>query len=1071
MKNGRSNIRGMLLGASCFSALLSSSPSWSNAPDGAPRPGENTTIVDASKGQASGSMAGDVNGIAQIVIFNQPGAGTANLCTGTLINPRTVLFAAHCVNSQAASAYGSGGSPVAVSFGPNNLGAVAQWLGLGSGGKQKASGNGLYGVEQVWFDPRSLRPESNGFMVADLALATLDAPAFDVPTWALLFSPLDGPTHATVTGYGVPAGAASPVAGSGAEQSAVDWRRRSAENMISLLGSFADRDKALFGLTSAVTNNLYMLSLTDPNSSYNPSAGKFDFGIFGDKALPGEGGAVPGDSGSPLIVDKKYSRPVVAGVLSGVARFFPEQQLKDFGTVSFYQPLHLYWDAIVANNSYVYAANVAGHGDWEDPAHWVKLLDPNYFVDVGGKLVNALPGAPAQGISPGGAKFGQICFLASCTTLKGEAAASSAVAPSGPAPLGSLPDNVKARPGDGIKARYYDVTLSAPGTTRLSSAVTIDKMAVDGPTKLDIRPGGALRVLGEFNQLRGWTHVDGTLASGRDMLFASGLVSGSGTVQAPFVTVVGASVAPGGVNRAGTLNVSGNLILSSGSSLLIDAARGSADRLVVDGILSLSGGKSDGAAIIFSPLAGRPVPRHGESQLIASATGGVQGAFGTVLHGFQGVLRPELRYSGNEVTAHFRASSLAQFLKERGATELAFAGALDALRGGSYERLAQLYGTVDLMDAEALGRTLRGIAPTAVANEALYLERAQSRVMLDAITGRLSSIASGEAAGRLAVLGEPEALMGWAGSQQPEHIFSASLGSSAKLQEGRSTSTLPAHLSGFVSAGVSRQEARLRGDRGHDAGQRAWHFGMGLETAVSPDLTIGTAMGYSDGYARASSGEARARSKMSQLAVYGSYRFAGAGYLAGVASVERNRGGTARQAAVGEFTSSLQGVTQSRRYNALVETGVNFDVGGGLKFSPHAQLSYQSYRLNGFREAGAEIAMVAGDLKLEQIDAKLGGKLAGTAALGGGWTVAPQLQLDWVRRLSGSKNQLQVRFANAAEVPIVLPLAAEEGSWAEIGGRVGVARGKLEFSAGGTFGIDRSGARDDRAVADLVLRF
>ena len=40
------------------------------------------------------------------------GNGTVGLCTGSLINPRTVIFAAHCVNSRAATAYGttSGGS-------------------------------------------------------------------------------------------------------------------------------------------------------------------------------------------------------------------------------------------------------------------------------------------------------------------------------------------------------------------------------------------------------------------------------------------------------------------------------------------------------------------------------------------------------------------------------------------------------------------------------------------------------------------------------------------------------------------------------------------------------------------------------------------------------------------------------------------------------------------------------------------------------------------------------------------------------------------------------------------------
>lgn len=61
----------------------------------------------------------NITGIGQMLINN--GNGTIGLCTGTLINPRTVLFAAHCVNSRAATAYGagSGGTPIAFGFETN----------------------------------------------------------------------------------------------------------------------------------------------------------------------------------------------------------------------------------------------------------------------------------------------------------------------------------------------------------------------------------------------------------------------------------------------------------------------------------------------------------------------------------------------------------------------------------------------------------------------------------------------------------------------------------------------------------------------------------------------------------------------------------------------------------------------------------------------------------------------------------------------------------------------------------------------------------------------------------------
>ena len=41
----------------------------------------------------------NITGIGQI--FTDAGGGSIGLCTGTLINARTVIFAAHCVNSRA----------------------------------------------------------------------------------------------------------------------------------------------------------------------------------------------------------------------------------------------------------------------------------------------------------------------------------------------------------------------------------------------------------------------------------------------------------------------------------------------------------------------------------------------------------------------------------------------------------------------------------------------------------------------------------------------------------------------------------------------------------------------------------------------------------------------------------------------------------------------------------------------------------------------------------------------------------------------------------------------------------
>ena len=47
----------------------------------------------------------DINGVGQMVA--DIGGGFIGLCTGSLINPRTVIFAAHCVNDEPATDYGA----------------------------------------------------------------------------------------------------------------------------------------------------------------------------------------------------------------------------------------------------------------------------------------------------------------------------------------------------------------------------------------------------------------------------------------------------------------------------------------------------------------------------------------------------------------------------------------------------------------------------------------------------------------------------------------------------------------------------------------------------------------------------------------------------------------------------------------------------------------------------------------------------------------------------------------------------------------------------------------------------
>ncbi|WP_303758534.1 autotransporter domain-containing protein [Sphingobium yanoikuyae] len=361
-------------------------------------PNDNNTPADIIDGT-------DVTGVG--IMYRDDGY----VCTGTLINPRTVIFAAHCVNDYDPSTYSTvnGGIPVAFAFQSDARPGLIDWI---SNGYRTNTTLSVYNVNNIAYNPDSLDPPALSFLYGDTAIATLDTPASDVPTWAMLFSALPAPEsisdttgtgyHVTITGYG------RSGSGTTGNSYGIDFRRKVAENFLGLLGSLDDVDTFLFGGGSGYSQNLYQLDFDDPTRT-----NEFDFNVFKDDALPNEGNTAGGDSGGPLILDQTFDQKVVLGVLSGGSRYFLEQPQSSYGGSAFYQPLYLFWDWIAQNNPYRYATANAGDGKWSDPSHWVTALDPNYMIiDSNGSLVNGVPTTPGAGAfgEDDAQKFGQICY-------------------------------------------------------------------------------------------------------------------------------------------------------------------------------------------------------------------------------------------------------------------------------------------------------------------------------------------------------------------------------------------------------------------------------------------------------------------------------------------------------------------------------------------------------------------------------------------------------------------------------------------------------------------------------------
>lgn len=362
-------------------------------------------VVPADDKTPADILDSGVNGVG--IMYRDDGF----VCTGTLINPRTVIFAAHCVNDYTSADYSTvnGGIPVAFAFEANARPGVIDWI---SNNYRTNTALSVYNVNNIAYNPDSLDPPALSFLYGDVAMATLDTPAADVPTWAVLFSALPAPSsisetsgtgyHVTITGYG------RSGSGTTGNSFGIDFRRKTAENFLGLLGSLDDVDAFLFGEAGGYSQNLYHTDFDDPKRE-NP----FDFNLFKDDALPNEGATAGGDSGGPLILDQAFNEKTVIGVLSGGSRYFLEQPASSYGGSSFYQPLYLFWDWIAENNPYRYATAKAGDGKWSDASHWLTALDPNYrIIDNSGRLVNGVPTTAGSGAfgEDGTQKFGQLCY-------------------------------------------------------------------------------------------------------------------------------------------------------------------------------------------------------------------------------------------------------------------------------------------------------------------------------------------------------------------------------------------------------------------------------------------------------------------------------------------------------------------------------------------------------------------------------------------------------------------------------------------------------------------------------------
>ena len=1000
-------------------------------------------------------------------------------CTGTVINPRTILTAAHCLNARSSEAYGlpetGAERTVVVSTGVDSSTRLFNYLGTGNG---YGAGGVALSTDVIIHPSSNIDDGALPFPWADVALVALDEPITDVPAMPILLSPLTELTHVIQVGYGGFGTAATGDIGIG-------FLRRVGENQLGAVASSADLIDAVFpafapaATTFGTTSQaLYFTDFDNPdrvapgedsctftgtNISCPSLQAVLDIDWFDGDALPNEVATAGGDSGSPLIADELGGPPVVTGVLSGGFDFFGVGNT--YSDISFYNPLYPFFEFITENTPYKYVSAKAGFGVWSDPTHWTQDLDPGFLIDDGtGTLVNGIPDGSEEGVYETGPKLGTILGQ----DISGNADLDSIILPPegtpnfganipessvllGPGSTGFVPNNTDGTPGTSFEnpAQYFDVFLNRPGLTVVDMDVEIDKLTLDHVFTGFVLPEEYTftSIIG-FEQFNGLSVIDGNLNAGLVAQFG-GLLEGTGTITTPAYFNISGGVAPGGLGSIGTLTVDGAYVQTSGGTFIAEGQFNGRNK--ASDLLSVTGDASLAGTLIYVGTRG---VRFGQEATVVSANS-VVGDFDDVfLIANSPLLFAETRVDGGDVIVEINALRLRDLFS--GSRNLSSLGAaLDAIRfGGNFDNFTGLFDVIDGAGIDTLVPTLSSLTPVSAFNQSFVANNFSQRFTGQLAQRTLSLRGANGAAAGFSSAGNAAFAIAGTNPQDAGKLgfFSTVSGSFLVSAAERNTGANAFEEAAFTQAG---------------------ELTLGADMRVSDNFAVGFAMTN----IRNSGANAGAGFRPDDTSVAGA-AYAAAQFGQGFADMyvgfsSQNLG--AERASAGDFAlayTSARGAAEGRQTFGGMRVGYAIDVAPGFEFGPVASVDYVRSNIGGYDEIGAgAFGLSIHGRDFTSLGSKVGLMGALDTKLGRTSTLSAFGSVAYARELADTQDVVTANFFGAPEAPFSI-VNELDGDWVSINAGIEMALGNhLSVSASGTSDIGRGVLTNNQGRMTVSWKF